>query len=246
MEVEFGGHKCWLAVVSAGRAANVKRMHDLLGRRATWYVPQAEWKDYLAAGAPAVCGDEGSLVGARNGALEHGKLHGLTSLQFSDDLKKIQVAVGGKAYDVDADAAFGSMLSRFALSDYKLAGVAPTNNAFFSKDKASSSNLFCVGDCLAVKPSSELRFDPFFKLKEDYDFTAQHIRKYGGVLRCDDLLLSFTHYTNAGGAVAVRNEELEERMIAELLRRHPDMIRRHATRDHEVSLRAPRVKKGVL
>lgn len=248
MLVEFGGQPVWLALISAGRPENVKRMEELLGGvRGTWYVPYDQRQAYLDAGAAQVTADDGSLVGARNAALEHGDLHKLTTVELSDDLKKIQVAVDGKAHDATADQALGGWLKRFALSDYYLAGVAPTNNAFFSKGKASSANLFCVGDCIAVKPRSELRFDPFFKLKEDYDYTARHILTHGGVFRADDVLMSYAHYTNAGGVVSdVRSEELEQQMIAELLRRYPGMVKPHPRRKNEVLLRAPRAKKATL
>ena len=39
--------------------------------------------------------------------------------------------------------------------------------------------------------------------------TAQHLHKYGKVLRCNRLMVKAQHYKNAGGAVAVRTKKLE-------------------------------------
>lgn len=248
MRAEFGGELVWLAVFSAGRPGNVEQMSALLGEPITWYVPGPQVNDYEQAGATAVKPDPGSLSGARNAAIEDGVPQRLTTLMFSDDLKKIQLAIDGTAQDATADEAFGLLLSRFhhPFCDAKLAGCAPTNNAFFSKGNPVSTNLFIVGDCVAVKPECPLRFDEGLPLKEDYDYTCQHLDRYGEVLRCNDILLSFKHYSNAGGAVDVRNDETEQRVIKTLLTRWPQYLQPHATRGpNEISLRNRRSRSTL-
>jgi hypothetical protein len=245
MKVEFGGEPAWLAVISAGRPDNVGPMHELLGVGATWYVPRLQRADYEKGGT-STRHDTGSLSGGRQAALEEARQRGLICLQLDDDLKKIQMAVEGKGVDATADEAFGELLSRLAFSDFRLGGVAPTNNAYFSKDKATSTNLFIIGSCCATKPSTSVRWREDLKLKEDYAFTADHILQDGGVLRCDNVLLSFAHYTNKGGAVDVRTVELEQRAIALLLRDYPGLIKPHPRRENEVLLRAPKAKKSAL
>ena len=108
-----------------------------------------------------------------------------------------------------------------------------------------TTNLFVVGSCCAIKPGSGLYFDTNLKLKEDYDYTAQHIAKFGGVLRCDDLLASFSHYSNSGGAVDIRSDH-EERLAIQLLKnKWPEWIKDHPRRRNEVLLRVTR-KREVL
>jgi hypothetical protein len=94
---------------------------------------------------------------------------------------------------------------------------------------------------ILVEPSTP-RFDTNMKLKEDYAFTADHILTYGGVLRCNDIIPSFRHYTNKGGAVDSRNDTVEAEMCRYLKAKYPQMIRKHPTRKNEVLLRAPRKK----
>lgn len=246
MRTAFDGQDCYLAIISKGRPGNVGDMRALLGRDATWYVPADEMEAYMEAGARCYP-DRGGLSAGRNQALTDAFAEGLTCLQLDDDLQKMQVAVDGKGHDATADAVLGELLARLGLSDFKLGGVAPTNNAYFSRSKATSTNLFIVGSCCAVAPHRPpLWFDTDLPLKEDYAYTAEHILQFGGVLRCDNLLLTFRHYRNQGGAVDRRTEELEEQVIRKLLARYPGLIKRHPRRPHEVMLRAPRAQRASL
>ena len=68
---------------------------------------------------------------------------------------------------------------------------------------------FIVGDFIVVQPDSPVRFDTRMTLKEDYDFTAQHLQTHGKVCRVNRLLIHAEHRTNEGGAVTVRNVKTE-------------------------------------
>merc|ERR1711924_299925 len=77
---------------------------------------------------------------------------------------------------------------------------------------AFSRHHFILGDFFVVDKKSPVRFDESLTLKEDYDFTAAHLRKYGSVLRCNRLTFCAKHYKNAGGAATMRDAKgLEER-----------------------------------
>jgi hypothetical protein len=119
---------------------------------------------------------------------------------------------------------------------YKLAGVAPTSNPFYGSTTLKLRH-FIVGDLMLAAPNP-LRFDPAFALKEDYDYTCQHLARYGGVVRVDWILASFRHRTNKGGAVDVRTPELEQEAIVRLKEKWPDWIRDNPRRENEVLLRA--------
>lgn len=89
-----------------------------------------------------------------------------------------------------------------------------------------------------VEPDSTLKFDLDMKLKEDYDFAAAHITKYGSVMRCNRMTLSVKHYSNGGGAVTNRDQKgrEEQRNIAILQRKWPNCFRKHPRRKNEVVL----------
>lgn len=224
-------------IISHQRSANVKKMQDLIGA-VTWVVGEGESEAYKAAGAIRVI-EGGRLTPSRNAALEDAFKLGFPCIQLSDDLKKIKQVVfyeGGKKKDkpLEFTEAVSIMLSRLSMSPFKLAGIAPTFNSYFS-NRETSIRHFVIGDFLVVLPSP-LRFDEAMTLKEDYDFTIQHIHKYGGVLRNDDVLCNFEHYTNAGGAVSVRTTEEEQKNIQYLKQKWGSIIKDNAKRPNEILL----------
>jgi hypothetical protein len=95
---------------------------------------------------------------------------------------------------------------------------------------------FCIGDFFVVDPASKVRFDEEMKLKEDYDFTCAQLKEYGLVCRFNRLLLHAEHYTNAGGAVDVRNRKEEKRNIKILRGKWPGVFLNSPRGDTEVRL----------
>ena len=114
----------------------------------------------------------------------------------------------------------------------KLAGVYPNANSGMAMNADPvSTDLFCVGDFLIIEPTAGgLRFDERMTLKEDYDFTAQHLAKHGAVARSNRVWVTALHYKNEGGAVADRNDEKEQFNIALLKYKWPGAIAKHPTR----------------
>lgn len=227
----------WVSVISAGRAANVAAMQAKIGP-ATWYVSAqpGEADAYRAAGAAAVVVG-GGLSASRNQALREAWAQGLLCAQVSDDMGKILYAhTARRLVPLTFAEALGVLAARLEASPFHLAGVAPTNNAyFFNPARRVTQHGFCVGDLLLVR-ASHCWFDARFLLKEDYDFTLQHLTAYAGVVRCNDLLADFAHRANAGGAVAARTPQLERAMILALMRKWPGSIRPNRKRANEVLL----------
>lgn len=236
---DFGIHRAYVSVISAGRPDSYGTMSDLMDVAATWYVPLYEENLYEKRGAVTRI-DRGSLCGARNAALDDAFEAGVACVQLSDDLTKLGqlTTAGGKAGQTPLAfrAAVTQLLDELAVTDFKLAGVAPTANPFYGSAKPKYRH-FIVGDFTVTLPSPE-RFDQRLKLKEDYDFTAQHIAAYGGVVRADWIMAAFKHRTNPGGAVAFRTAEREQEAIAYLKGKWGPWIRDNPKRPNEILLRA--------
>jgi hypothetical protein len=229
----------YVAIVSAGRPGNVPAMEaHCQGLAPTWWVPADQVGDYRYCGAERVQAGDG-LCEARNLAAD--AADGRPHVQLSDDLRHVALAHGperanvvritlAEAVRVLADAA--------AATGAQLAGCAPTANPYFSRRRVHATG-FVVGDLVWVAGGCPLRWDTTLALKEDYDYTCQHLAAYGKVARCDWLLATFAHRTNRGGAVAYRTPELEDATIAQLIHRWPQAVRPNARRPHEVLLRWP-------
>jgi hypothetical protein len=139
--------------------------------------------------------DTGNLMDSRNFALEHAFKQNKICIQLSDDIKKVKLNKNFyQLKEIQLDVAIKDIVNKFKqIKGVYLMGVPPTDNYFFA-NKLVVENKFCIGDMLFVKPN-ELRFDKQLTLKEDYDYTLQHIQK-AKVLRYQKYLFTFKHYSN--------------------------------------------------
>ena len=232
--------RAYVGIISHQRSQNVQAMEALVGA-ATWFVGAGEGDEYRDQGATQVI-ESGGLCRSRNAILEEAWGKGYAGLELSDDLKGIKEAYmtkdgKKKARDVSFETAVDSMHDALFQTGAMMAGVAPTGNPFYwDPAKPIHPKAFIVGDMILVRPC-ELFFDEDMRLKEDYDYTIQHVLKYGRVARCNDILAQFSHRTNSGGAVAARTPELEQEMIDFLKKKWgTGVIRDNAKRPDEILL----------
>ena len=210
-----------------------------------WIVGENEVDDYKKAGAKHVIAG-GSLVKSRNTALKNAWDNKKTSVMLDDDLKKIQkiVVLGDKKKKIEisyiqAVEIIDSYLERNKLL---LGGVAPTANDFFYNEKRPIGYAHFLIASFQVTRPCELYFDEIFRTKEDYDYTLQHVQKYGAVCRCNFITPIFTHYTNKGGCVDYRTKEVEQDSIKKLKSKWGKLIRDNPRRPNEILLNMPRRK----
>ena len=119
-----------------------------------------------------------------------------------------------------------------------MGGFAPTSSTiFFGKyaDSPVTIGNFIVADLFACKPC-ELYFDEQAALKEDYDYTLQHLQRYGGVVRFNQISPGFEHRKNAGGAVSYRTTEKEAAAVKYVLGKWPDYLKLNPKRANQIIL----------
>lgn len=209
-----------------------------------WYVDKESLQDYLRLGLDAVVG--GKLTPARNMALEDAHRRRQACVQLSDDIhawafqpsKKIcadifegnKVAKSAKELRCSPVAAARFLLAKMRATPGKerprLGGVFPLpNKSMAFSHKLFSSDGFILGDFF-VHDLSPCRFDTRMTLKEDYDFTCQHLATHGSVLRVNRMFLHVTHETNAGGACDTRDAagERERENVRLLMSKWPGVF----------------------
>jgi len=225
-----------VAIISARRPSAVKSMSDL-GWSGTWYVAEGDEEAYKQAGATSVV-VAGGLISARNKALDEAFSQGKPCLQLSDDCTRLCVlGKEGKEQETTSDEIVKQMLAHLSMTN-KLVGIAPVANAFYCSHNVKRCH-FILGDLFIASPSS-IRFDSSLRLKEDYDYTCQHIFKFGEVARLDWIIAGFKHRSNEGGAVSYRTAELEQQAIAVLKKKWGDWIKPNPRRPNEILLKIPR------
>jgi len=227
-----------ITCISHNRHENVKDFTEKVGtENVVFFVKDQTDKDnYILNGAKKVI-ISGSLMDSRNASLDYCFAKDKICVQLSDDLEKIMTNdfTGKRTYNyVKVVDVLDSVIINFFNSKYYFAGFPPTNNPFFSL-KETEINKFIVGDFIIIKPN-QLKFDNALSLKEDYDYTLQHIKHLGGCIRYGGFLNSFKHYLNKGGAVDYRTVELEQKTIKQLQNKWGECIRLNPKRENEILL----------
>lgn len=225
----------WVSIISSRRAYGVARMREMCPV-GTWYVRDyADQYDYQQHDIPVIAA--GTLVEARNQALADAFAQNLWCVQLSDDLRYVYKGLGNRVFvRSTVFEALAEIHKAMQQMDTYLGGAAPNSHRMnFKESHPISSTAFIVGDFMLVRPCA-LRFDPNLRLKEDYDYTMQHLTQFGKVSRCNSILPEFEHRSNKGGAVDYRDANLEQSSITYLRTKWPNQFRTHQTRANEIVL----------
>ncbi len=222
-----------LYCVSYKRAHTLPEMDSFIRENAIFCIWKEEEEEYKKYGAKKFIFGKG-LLDQRNQALQHAYEENANCVQIDDDLVEVRINnFDGKKGDlVSFEEAYNDFISFAENSKAQLIGMPPTNNPFFAK-KEVQNNAFCIASFMLAKPTS-LRFDENLSLKEDYDYTLQHIKEYGLVQRYQKYLFTFRHYSNTGGVVDYRNDELENKNMMYLLKKWGGALKMHPKRKNEV------------
>jgi hypothetical protein len=227
-----------ITCISHNRHENITKFFEKVGtNEVVFFVKDENDKEqYLKNGAKKVI-VSGSLMDSRNASLDYCFSINKICVQLSDDLENIMVNdfTGKRTYKyVLVTDVLENIINDFIGSKYYFAGFPPTNNPFFAL-KEKEHNKFIVGDFIIIKPNN-LKFDNNLKLKEDYDYTLQHIKEMGGCIRYGIYLNSFKHYSNKGGAVDYRSSILEQKTIKYLISKWGECIKLNPKRENEILL----------
>jgi hypothetical protein len=227
-----------ITCISHNRHENINKFIEKVGTdKIVFFVKDENDKEkYLKNGAKEVI-VSGSLMQSRNASLDYCFSMNKICIQLSDDLENIMVNdFTGKRtheYVLVADV-IENIINDFIENEYYFAGFPPTNNPFFAL-KQKELNKFIVGDFIIIKPN-KLKFDNNLMLKEDYDYTLQHIQEFGSCVRYGGYLNSFKHYSNKGGAVSYRSAQLEQKTIQYLISKWGECIKLNPKRKNEILL----------
>ena len=225
-----------ITCISHNRHENINNFIDLVGtNEIVFFVKDQQDKEmYLKNGATKVI-VSGSLMDSRNASLKYCFNLNKICIQLSDDLEKIMINdfTAKRTYNyVTVKQAIETIFKHFLQSKYYFAGFPPTNNPFFAL-KQYEYDKFIVGDFIIIKPN-KLTFDTNLRLKEDYDYTLQHIKELSGCIRYGAFLNSFKHYSNKGGAVDYRTTNLEQETIKYLQQKWGECIKLNPKRENEI------------
>lgn len=178
------------------------------------------------------------ITKARNAILDYFPI-GSNILMCDDDIKGLYRLVGKKSILMQQNEVKKLILKMFDLCkqhNIGLWGVGATFNPYFMRHKFSYRTFIIGTFCGCI--TSDIRMDENLKVKEDYDFTIQHILRDRCILRQDGVGVRAGHYTQ-GGCDSLRAINEDKKAKEYLMSKYPKFVRSNPRSDNEVLLRFP-------
>ncbi len=232
-------------IPSKGRAGKVTSHNLFLDSHIV--CPDSEVKDYKkhhekVIGVP----DEvKGITPTRNWILDHNKSN--YHIQVDDDARSFHKYEKTELVRFTEPERIDSILNTmFLMTDeigYKVWGLAMASDYKFYRPFAPFSTQGIVVANLIGIIKNPLRFDERLRVKEDYDYSMQHIYKYGGVLRTHKYGIDVIHLTNEGGCVGYRTKEVELQAYDTLLKKYGSSVVKFQDNKNFVKMKSPR--KGI-
>lgn len=146
---------------------------------------------------------------------------GTNIVEFDDDVEEIYQMVPGKEKKDNKIVPIKNLHSLFVdafrrLKKEKLGlwGIYPVDNPYFMQDKVTTDLRFAVGPMWGKVNSHDETLQLELMEKEDVERTLKSYRKYGGVLRYNNVTMLTNFYTTEGGYQAEkRNQKKDSRRI---------------------------------
>ena len=232
-------------IPSKGRAGKVTSHNLFLDSHIV--CPKSEVKDYKkhhekVIGVP----DEvKGITPTRNWILVHLKSN--YHIQVDDDARSFHKWEKAELVKfIDPERIDNILNTMFLMTDeigYKVWGLAMASDYQFYRPFAPFSTQGVVGANIIGIIDNPLRFDERLRVKEDYDYSMQHIYKYGGVLRTHKYGIDVIHLTNEGGCVGYRTKEVELQAYDTLLKKYGSSVVKFQDNKNFVKMKSPR--KGI-
>lgn len=186
---------------------------------------------------PMVVTHADGMTGQRNAILDYYP-EGTQVIQIDDDIKSFAQLRGRDLADMNVQENKDFCERAFEAAEKagtKMWGVYPVANAFYMSRTLTPCG-FCIGACFGIIVG-EIRADPTMPCKQDYDLTLQHIRKYGRIVRYNNVTIRADHYTMKGGCYEnrqKRGKEMDIQTAIYLVNKYPGMVKLNTKREGEV------------
>ena len=121
---------------------------------------------------------------------------GLPTVQTDDDLLWLMRVIGDDIQEISFKESVSIVLGRLLQSECKLGGGyyfagEPYYDAVrLNRQGRCDLNRWVLG-CLNVMLPNSLRYNEMLDSYSDHDYCVQHLRRYGGLLCCNDLLVRY-------------------------------------------------------
>jgi len=187
------------------------------------FVDNKEEKEYKEANNPkniVACPDgvQGNLSRVRNYILDYCFENGYDAVAIvDDDMKGMYRFEANGVYGYEKKLIEAKSFKEFLQNNsrvckefgYKCWGVNCTDDKGAYRHYTPFSTTSYIGGPFSVHLKNEIRYDEALPLKEDYDITLQHCKKYRGCLRFNMYFYAVKQAENTGGCAVYRTNKKE-------------------------------------
>lgn len=226
-----------VAIPSKGRPDRVRSQKVIPSAKV--FVPASEVGDYVSAGTRNVIAVPDEIRGitvTRNYILNFARdvLKDPRVVMIDDDVKaQGWIALGrhsARQVKLTEPEWLSEWAKLFDLADdlgCRVWGVA-TDGALRSVYpwKPFMERSYVTASCMGLRADRDLRFDPTYAVKEDYELCLRCLKEDGRILAARHVYWANAHWADRGGCTGYRTQEMEEETIHRLMRAYPGMIRR--------------------
>jgi len=185
------------------------------------------------------------ITQTRNWILDYNKEN--WHIQVDDDALSFHTYEYGKLIKfIDVDRIDRILETQFMTCDewgLKVWGLSLASDYMFYRPFAPFSTQSVIGANIIGIVKNDIRYDERLKVKEDYDYSMQHIAKYGGAFRNCKYGIDVIHLTNEGGCVAYRTKDVEMQAYNTLVKKWGKKVVKLQDNHNFLKMRSPR--KGI-
>lgn len=148
----------------------------------------------------------------------------LLELDEEKDMKEKKTAKTHKLNKVgDIEKFINKGFEECKKTGFRLFGIYPASNPFFMKKRITYDLRYIIGSCWGCINDKKLKVS--MDDKEDYERTLKYYRKYGGVIRFENITVISNYYKEAGGMQETRTKERVYNSAVKLEKMFPDLCR---------------------
>lgn len=211
-----------VCIPSKGRSKTITS-DKLFNKENTFiFIPEDEFELY-EGNRVSVPSEIRGITGTRNFILDWCRSKGIKNhIQVDDDATGFFKIEKGKTSQVSPYDFHLLLENMFEMTEHwgaKAFGFGMASDPKFYRCYSPFSTQSIIAANIIGIIENECRFDEKCIVKEDYDYSMQHIYKYKRVIRLNKYFLKVKHLSNVGGCVSYRTFDTEKNIFKYLLQK---------------------------
>lgn len=166
-------------------------------------------------------------------------------LWIDDDIEEIQQLHKGKLIPIrNLDNLIRLGFKICLKNNTRLLGIYPVNNAFFMKNTIHSGLYYIIGCFYWTINTHNKELSVQLEDKEDFERSIKYYKKYGKVLRFDNITVKTNYYNEKGGMQETRTNKRITQSAYYLIKKYPTYCEINSQRKKHTEIKFKKQKNN--